>query len=197
MASDSNIGSWVPQLFYDLIARVIPGFGICVSFLLFFEISNPITINYKEIFLSANCPTTFIILAGISISYICGFVFRGIYCLICFIAGITTDIKDEYVLYYDRIKLENESAGSRLSKLRAEIHMCTVLETGWFCSFMFFMLKALETNFLDKKYSFTYVPLILLILATIGNHCRLLQRFYQETDNYITEKWLPSNERED
>ena len=196
MASDTNIGSWVPQLFYDLIARVVPGFGICVSFLLFFEILNLNTINYKKIFLSENFPTTFIILAGISISYICGFIFRGIYCLIFSIADIATDVKDEYVLYYDRIKLENEPAGSRLSKLRAEIHMCTVLETGWFCSLVFFVLKALETNFFDKKYSFTYVLLILLILAgTIGNHRRLLQRFYQVTDNYIRAKWLPWNER--
>jgi len=36
MASGGNIGSWVPQLFYDLIAKVTPGFFICVAFLIIF-----------------------------------------------------------------------------------------------------------------------------------------------------------------
>jgi Na+-transporting methylmalonyl-CoA/oxaloacetate decarboxylase gamma subunit len=146
MASGGDMGSWVPQLFYDLIARVTPGFITCATFLMIYiitpntqQITNCIELA-NDSFLCKKFPTTFVIIAGYAISYITGFLLRGIYSICVF---FREDFDKKYIEDYNKIKFSDDKVGSRLSKLRAEIHMCTVLGMGWIFAYLFFLYRTL------------------------------------------------------
>jgi len=187
MAAGGNIGSWVPQLFYDLIARVTPGFFICVAFLIIFVTTDEQHAKSINKYLSMttdfslwkNFPTTLAIISGYAISYMTGFLVRGIYCI--FLPD--DDFNEEYIKYYDEIKFADDKAGSRLSKLRAEIHMCTVLGTGWIFAYLFFLLKTAEKISGVKQFI-----ILIIFSALIGILCKSYSRiqkiFYREIDHY-------------
>lgn len=187
MAAGGNIGSWVPQLFYDLIARVTPGFFIYVAFLIIFVTTDEQHTKSINKYLSMttdfslwkNFPTTLAIISGYAISYMTGFLVRGIYCIFLF----DDDFNEKYIKYYDEIKFADDKAGSRLSKLRAEIHMCTVLGTGWIIAYLFFLIKTAEIISGVKQFI-----ILIIFSALIGILCKSYSRirkiFYREIDHY-------------
>ena len=100
------MGTWIPQLFYDLIARVVPGFITCVSFLMIYLIADQTCLQQidnleklaNKYSLWKDFPTTLIIVSGYAISYITGFLLRGLYAIFFFrCRDIHDDIKKEYV----------------------------------------------------------------------------------------------------
>jgi hypothetical protein len=189
MAGSGNIGSWVPQLFYDLIARVVPGFIIIIIiFSLIVDVKKIIEPGSWSFLTDKNFPTTLVILVGYALSYICGFFFRGLYCLITKRDGGDPDFIEGTVEQYDRIKFIDRKAGTRLSKVRAEIHMCTVLKAGLIAALTITWL-ATTANLSESAIMRAFFPtgiIILLFVAVTGMHRRLKARFNQELKNFTT-----------
>src|SRR2546425_6337745 len=152
-----EFGSWIPQVFYDLIGRVAPG-----AFLLLTGTAllvNP-RVSVQVIKSADHIPTTILILLGLLMSYVLGTILGAVAGTIGTILGAVAgaikngewssiervgSIKVEVVplssevetltpgrisYMYDALQLYNPSAGARLAKLRAEQHMCRVLIAG-------------------------------------------------------------------
>ena len=155
----NNIGAWIPQLFYDIIARIIPGFFILLI-LLINVLDADQFINYlKKILLVDNTydlSTNLLILFGIGISYIFAIILRAISCMVLHpiykIKGNTIDPEseseskelswkdiglienncktNEIALRYDFIKIKDIVNGNRITKLKAEVQMSGILFIG-------------------------------------------------------------------
>jgi hypothetical protein len=151
-----EFGSWIPQIFYDLIGRVVPG-----AFLLLIGpglLVNP-HVSVQVIKSADHIPTTILILLGLLMSYVLGTILGAVAgtigTLLVAVAGAIKNrkwsiervgsVKVEVVplssevetltpgrisYMYDALQLYNPSAGARLAKLRAEQHMCRVLIAG-------------------------------------------------------------------
>jgi hypothetical protein len=82
MAVEDTIGTWVPQLFYDVIGRLVPGAVIILS--VFVILVGPASLreNPEKLvsFLNpSNVSTTIVVLMGLALSYLTAFVCRGLY----------------------------------------------------------------------------------------------------------------------
>ena len=166
-----NVSVTIPQLFYDLIARVIPGFVFLVALNL--ELSGT---GYQVI----KWPTS----SDSSMAVI----FNSLgYCILCYVIGWVLlslkfccqkllplalkfcglkkgKVKDEPKAksnlesdsplsseMFQWIRLENEAAGFRLAKLRAEARM---LETSWYgmvCILLFTIVILILRLILDRN----------------------------------------------
>ena len=127
----------IPQVFYDLIGRVIPGFML-LFMLRFSLLRTEFSFGYIDIVPTG---TWF------------GALFNGIgYLIICYVLGWFLRAfsryklksggstgKDEPSLHdkYLMIRLENEAAGFRVAKLRAEVRMLEGGRTGMWIVFGF------------------------------------------------------------
>ncbi|MCK4766621.1 MAG: hypothetical protein KAW12_30795 [Candidatus Aminicenantes bacterium] len=145
-----NLSSSIPQLFYDLIARVIPGAILLGLTFYILEGSKKLVDGFK-----AGCSLSFSSILGILfLSYVVGTLLGGVWFLILDsklfkskgknIEDIITDqIKTNKVyidtnklktpetsFIYEYIKIFNPPAGARIAKLKAERDMCGILIIG-------------------------------------------------------------------
>jgi hypothetical protein len=114
------------------------------------------------------------------------FFFRGLYCLITKFGGEDPDFDKDTVEQYDRIKFIDRKAGTRLSKVRAEIHMCTVMKAGLIAALIITWLTTtvnLSESSITKALITTGI-ILLLFIAVAGMHPRLKNRFDQELANF-------------
>ncbi len=155
----NNIGAWIPQLFYDIIARIIPGFIVLLVLLINILDADQFLIYLKKIFFvekTYDLSTNLIILFGIGLSYIFAIILRAIGCMVLHPIykkkGNTIDpeseseskeilLKDmgltennfktnDIALRYDFIKIKDFVNGNRITKLKAEVQMSGVLFIG-------------------------------------------------------------------
>jgi hypothetical protein len=124
----------IPQLFYDLIARMLPGF--LFLFMLGFELSGTGTELIPQGVLSSNSIATILmaIVCGI-LFYLMGWVLRAFTFL-----SVGEKVKAKYESkaknaisiseMYNRIRIENEAVGFRITKLRAEARMLEASRVG-------------------------------------------------------------------
>ncbi len=149
------VWGWVPQIFYDLIARIIPGTVLLIIF--------PITwlgpIGYSRVVDSwLSKPATdypaltvfFVVLPFVS--YALSTVALGLWVLALYpLTRWTTPVNvdfpsllqtgivatdDELPALYEEVKQADPSAGNRITKLKAELHMSAVLSIGFAASFV-------------------------------------------------------------
>lgn len=188
--------NWVPQIFYDLIARIIPGFVILsgsIVIVLADERSKDALLSFPAITSSWVGATT-AIFAAISISYAIGVLLSGLRYLIfgvCFVippfrnkgfdreTGIRNE-KEEFWDKYDFIKKEFPPAGNRITKLKAEVHMSHVLCAGA----PILMLIALDIK--TELFWFPYFRWALLVgwLGSIGAIWHFIGRITSAVTNY-------------
>lgn len=126
-----NILSTIPQLFYDLIARVFSGF----LFLFMMRISlSGNEFPFKEVELTASTTSLswfgYLILCYYVGWFLRGISFRGYKYMIDLLSKESSDRREEPSLYtkYHMVRLKNEAVGARLVKFRAEVRM---LEASW------------------------------------------------------------------
>jgi hypothetical protein len=150
----------IPQMFYDLIARVIPGF-------LFFTLLSLEFIDTESGIISAEkLPDNAIIAILITIavfimSYLMGWVLLAV-------TFFSTEpkIKKEHesksgnlvsiTEMYHKIRIKNEAVGFRVLKLRAEARMIESSRTGMFLVFVFTVcLLLLNKLYVITTYSHT------------------------------------------
>jgi 8-oxo-dGTP pyrophosphatase MutT (NUDIX family) len=131
-----NISVTIPQIFYDLIARVIPGF-------LFLFMLNFILSGTKfEVSVSVSSDGSMAILTNavvyVILSYLAGWMFRA-----ATFGSVRDEVKKEHESkltlqgnlpsmskMYQKIRIENEAVGFRIVKLRAEARMLETSRTG-------------------------------------------------------------------
>jgi len=161
----STIGELVPQLFYDIIARLIPGFMIC-GLLVFTVIGPKQSWSSLSIWLnkpSESYPSIFIfIIVSIVFSYTLAIVFRGLWFLLSLCADRGTYLSEKY----DFIKLTNPTIGNRISKLRAEVNMTKILIMGFSLSFLINLSKPFCSP--DDSRMIFAVVLLLAIAGSVG-----------------------------
>ena len=155
----TDIGTWIPQLFYDVIARIIPGFFVLLILLInIVDADQFITYFQKILFVdkSFQLSSNLLVLFGIGISYIFAIVLRAISWIIFHpinkkngakvdneYGTISTEIPlselgllnsnfktNEAALRYDFIKLNDSVNGNRITKLKAEEQMSSILFVG-------------------------------------------------------------------
>lgn len=189
----STLAGVVPQLFFDVIARIIPGSFIAILFIFLTPISltfTNIALNYAQLKDSALFGF-FIFCCLLSSFYVIAIIFYGIWELfimtMCTIfpdnllkklnesLGIPFEIdgrlKKQFSLRYDYIKLKAPIAGSRITKLKAEAHM-----TGTLASAFIVLLVA------AKGYAFVW--LTLGFLGSFIFHAYFLRVLKRSVDSY-------------
>ncbi len=188
----TNIGAWIPQLFFDLIARVIPGFVTLCTFL--FVYFYPLKLCNKQPIWLRNMPdgyppTIILVGVGLVVSYIISIILGGLCLLFLSVAkkiGISkidpetglSDPNGDFLEKYNYIKLKDTAAGNRITKLKAEIHMTYVLIMGFIISLIVnYMSYASSNNFCyaSSNNLFRYI-LYVLLFAIVGSfgiffHC--------------------------
>lgn len=149
------LSNLIPQLFFDVIARLIPGFVIIWSF--YYALLNAQIINAE--FIKKFAPILpdnqlFLFLISSLIFYVISIIFYGLWSFIVFIACLilsksftcNEDIvhrflevlkaPPEFTLRHDYIKLYAPGAGNRITKLKAEIHMSGALTVAFSLCFI-------------------------------------------------------------
>lgn len=139
-----DIASLVPQIFYDLIGRVVPGaLVLLLGALLFVEPSAAAQFWRTP----APVPTTVLVFVALLLAYSVGTILGAIAFAILnwewttrSVSSITAEIPSDFnakdltrgqiAFMYDALQLYNPAAGARLVKLRAEQHMAAVLVAG-------------------------------------------------------------------
>lgn len=173
-----KVGSWVPQIYFDLIARIIPG-GLAIA-LLYLSINgynNSLLQLYTLLDENWGFPSILlIILLVVAVSYsyaICAWgLWYGIYGGLRKIFNEDID-QETFVLHkckgkefpdlYEDIKKHDVSAGNRLTKLKAEIHMSGTLIISCILSQLVLCIKLFSVHDPEIIYF-----IIILLLAIIG-----------------------------
>jgi hypothetical protein len=138
-----ELGTWIPQIFYDLIGRVAPG-----TFLLLLGMGLLVDPRRLAELVAAakGLPTSEVLLVGLTASYMLGLLLGSLSLLLAdddlFLDArfITAEIptrlnasvmsRGQVSFLYDALQYFNPAAGARLAKLRAEQHLCRVLLMG-------------------------------------------------------------------
>lgn len=192
ISGTNSITSVIPQVFYDFIARVIPGGLILLFGFLTYKGSLSVTIN--SIYLSYNkLPSGILLISiGLIISYGTSIIlWRQIdWIRLLFFNKIlrnkrfsTLEKASSYL--YDYIKNKNYSAGARITKLRAEIHMTEVLAIGLIYCLLFNSVYLFKSNAVFSSPRFLLeIFIILFIIAAFTSRRYFLIRATTATHNY-------------
>ena len=174
----TKVSSWVPQIYFDLIARIIPG-GLALALLClsFFGVNNSFSAIYIFFGKDLGFPSILaiiLLIIGMSYSYaICTWgLWYGLYGGLRKILNKNIDQETFVTLkcnnvdfpdLYERIKKHDISAGNRLTKLKAEIHMTGTLITSGFLSLFLLSFKLIK-EFNSESIYFIFI----IIIAIIG-----------------------------
>ena len=186
--------TWVPQVFYDMIARIVPGIVVLlVTFAILLADKKTTEIAEKLSPFSVSwAGTTIIILVFISLAYTVGVLLAGLvyslFATICKILGqanfdFETCICDEDEVIckkYDFIKRKHPQAGERITKLKAEIHMSYILSVGFFILGVVAWMMKSPFNW----FSFLKWALVIGLLGGVGATLRFRRRLKSEVNNY-------------
>ncbi len=180
MENGMSFSFTVPQLFYDLIARVIPGSVFLFNLRLLFTRAG-INISNSQLFPAdhamgiAGNIFVFVILA-----YFCGWILK-FYSFFGYdwynkkmIAEQHEENKAASFEKFQKIRIMNETAGFRIAKLKAECRMLEATRTGVvFLSIIYGVLTLLDKiNIFNTEYNhndfYNYLLLLIPILIVVA-----------------------------
>jgi hypothetical protein len=140
----TGIGSWVPQLFYDIIARLVPG-AVIIGALALAVAGPEKSQGFVQAWLnkpSSDYPSLIVVVGvGFVLSYALGIIFLGLCSPIEWLAFKLVKVEKDFVLKYDFVKQHDPPAGSRITKLKAEMHMTELLVLGFTFSLLINLFK--------------------------------------------------------
>jgi hypothetical protein len=151
-----NIGTIIPQIFYDLIARITPGLMLILSGIVVWRGNRITGEEIDKVFeklAKENSPVLLTLFFLLFSSYVLAFVLDGMWGFLPKRPfqdkgkGLTDEILLDFkklnpefnrvtyefpsiALRYDAIRIKDANAGARLAKLRAELHMLRVFILG-------------------------------------------------------------------
>jgi hypothetical protein len=181
-----GLATVIPQVFYDVIARIIPGGLILIILYVINKGGIDKTIISAKSYFSGNdqIPSFLFFCFWVLLSYCVAIIlWRQIDWYYYFFEkkmfkkkGISAD---KYVSYlYDYIKTKDSSAGARITKLSAEIHMTEVLSVGIFYGLLYNTIIIIcQINAAFCSFSFNFWNEIFLVLFLIGSYS--LRKFFQ------------------
>jgi hypothetical protein len=163
-----NFNIFIPQIFYDLIGRLIPGFIILVlACILLIPLGT-----LEKYILQEHFPATFFFFIVLLFSYFIGAVLGGLW------FGYLDKKNDKKIrsdhnlaklleimsFKYDVIQYYRPDIGARLAKLRSERHFCGVIQFG-----SWFLLPLVIINFIAycNQNGLTCPGLLLLFLFIV------------------------------
>jgi RsiW-degrading membrane proteinase PrsW (M82 family) len=143
--SMERFGSWIPQAFYDLIGRIVPGIALLT---LGYLLLQPIEAAGNSVFRLSqslrDMPLSLVIIVSLVFAYLTGvllgalgtFIFErewriGDVSNVQFDAPTSEKRTPPIWVMYDTIQYRFPSAGARLAKLSAERHLARVLIVGF------------------------------------------------------------------
>lgn len=141
-----QLGNWIPQFFYDLIGRVVPGAVISMSSYFLLQDFDQAKTSLSCLFRDSGIPAAALYLVGFLVSYVVGtllgaigFAFEEKEWTTHEVASLEVEVPDpkkppdssDISYIYDAIMVHNPAGGSRLAKLQGEKHMCRVLIVGF------------------------------------------------------------------
>lgn len=128
----SSLSNLIPQLFFDMIARFLPGLVIILSFnFVLNNIIEKLKVTYDYPYLKY---VVFVIAC-----YYASIIFYGLWCAVNsllrkILQKEKKELDDDFSLRHDFIKLNAPNAGNRIAKLKAEKHMSCELTVAFsFC----------------------------------------------------------------
>lgn len=193
-AGSARVSSWIPQVFFDLIARVIPGsVGLLLLAVSFLGLSEAVSLVSTLLPKDLGFPTALIILVGMTgASYVYAVTAWGLwYGLIDVLqkSGRIDKRRDTETLVlvlgqkfpdlYEKIKTNNPVAGNRLTKLKAEIHMTGTPIISSVAALIIFFI---EHSFLGNKNSWYFIIFILLALLGLA---KVLKHFVRRSTQIV------------
>lgn len=171
-----KFGDWIPQLFYDLIGRIVPGGALTFIGMLLFCTKSQMSNIAKYLFKDPGVPLSFLIPSSILLFYLIGILIGGIGFTISYkewkyrelpwfpIEMPETRKTESGIPYmYDAIQFYCPQAGARCAKLRAEAHLCRTLLIGFIVLLIAWTVTK-SSNISTTRYWCT----ILLLLAGCG-----------------------------
>lgn len=198
----SNVRVTIPQLYYDIIARIIPGIALIISILItLFEPHDLIEIALKTQANKLGAGTgSILLLLTLVVAYYLSILIRGIYegflnplkkCIVFIwkktwiflnvykktnntpLENNNSDITESEM--YDEIRKEIPESASFIVKLRAECHMLRNLYTGWGL-LVIFNLSNVTIQSDSKKYHLIVMVLFLLFTWSTLSYRKHLRR---------------------
>jgi hypothetical protein len=201
----STLATIVPQLFFDVIARVVPGFAIIWGLYLALIGGPLLDVNRFFAATSAIAPTSnafFIFSITILVFYVASIVFYGIWSLfihLYFVAIIRLGLyqKDErkkfievlyaspdFTLRYDYIKLHAPAAGNRITKLKAEIHMSGALTAAFGICFLLSLAGFFHSTLSHNELVLRTALFFLCTLGLYFSNRHFSTRLYRAVGSY-------------
>jgi hypothetical protein len=177
----------IPQLFYDIIARIVPGtviIGVLALTTAGPEQSARIVADWLNKPGERYPSIIVMVVFGFALSYTLAIVLLGL----CHVMSklVPKRLKsvapdDEYPMKYDFIKSCDPAAGSRITKLTAERHMAGILTFGLSLALLINFLMWWSTG--DSRVILMLV-LILAIVGSVGAFRYFIDRQNQAIKNY-------------
>ncbi len=187
---------WVPQLFFDIIARLIPG-PIIIGAISFAYVGPAAGLCMMRNWLAKPSdsypPVTLLIGALFGVSYTFAIILRGIGRVLSLLYSTirgsrkskeapTPGKHNDFSMKYDFIKRNDPSAGGRITKLHAEESMTKVLILGFVISFAINLWKWLGS--LDVGRLQLGLILLLAVIGSIGANYHFARRIKTAVENY-------------
>jgi hypothetical protein len=174
--SYSGIASLVPQIFFDIIARLVPG-SVMIGVILIAAMGPQGFWNHMDLVLnkpSDSYPSIFLIGAlGLALSYVLAIILFGFWGLLSkpferlpIIKKLAESRESDHAARYDFIRHNDASAGSRIAKIKAEEHMTSVLSVGFILSFFINLIRV--SGLSDWPRLILGLALFIFIIGTFG-----------------------------
>jgi amino acid transporter len=194
-------GAWVPQLFFDIIGRFVPGL-IAIALILIAAYGPESVWEIIKEWLNKpkkDYPSLLPFLGlGAVLSYGLAIVFWGFWYRLCYVkrkffkeggvkefepeTGISMP-EEDFWYKYDYIKFKDASAGSRITKLKAELHLCGVLILSAICCVILVISKALWSWSIGYYEWFFIIILFAIIYGIDGARRHFVRRLRFEVEN--------------
>ncbi len=200
----TQLSEWVPQIFYDVIGRVIPG---AILLLMSFYILRdcPFFVYYQPFLYVQQISHFLLFIIGILVSYFVGIVLGAIgYCIsgnedkievddINFDSVDFNDKSAKLSYIYDVIQHMAPKAGARLAKLSAERNMCRVFIAG----FIILIIINIWNCIIVRRSPWGTILLLILCIASARlflKHLVIRSRWLMRNYWHILGKPVPGNQ---
>jgi hypothetical protein len=185
--SGFNLKPSIPQLFYDIIARIVPG-TVFIGVLSLAAAGPERSAQFVSHWLNKrgeDYPSIIVMVVfGFVLSYTLSVVFLGFYHVISKLLPkrwkpASSDV--EFPMKYDFIKNKDRDAGSRITKLTAERHMAGILTLGLALSLVVNVFKMWDA---DGSRGMLALVLLAAIVGSVGAFFYFINRQDHAIQNY-------------
>ena len=197
----STLSSLIPQLFFDLIARLIPGLVIIWSFYLAFYGNTLIDLDKLVAKVSNILPKNdfFLFCITVVLFYVSSILFYGLWAAVVRVLKPTLDYiglctknsfvevmetSHEYSFRHDYIKLKAPVAGNRITKLKAEIHMSGALTAAYLICFLISLTSFLYSTLDTAEYTIRSIFFLLGLIGFFFSNHHFTRRLHCSVGSY-------------